>query len=63
MLDIGGTTADPTDETLTLSAIDYPTLKTISEDGLIREMHELLDKPQVEEGENADKSTLDDPLA
>ena len=29
-LDIGGTTPDPTDESLTMSMIDYSTLKEIS---------------------------------
>ena len=30
ILDIGGTTPDPTDESLTMSMIDYETLKEIS---------------------------------
>ena len=30
LLDIGGNTPDPTDENLTLSMIDYPTLEKIS---------------------------------
>ena len=36
VLDIGGTKPDPTDESLTLSAIDYPTLSEISQEELVR---------------------------